>query len=281
MQTIGERLEDARKKKGISIREAAEATKIRGDYLTKFEGNQFDIGLTEIYVRGFLKSYAHFLKIPSDRLLSDYASLGRGDSRKQPSREIYGKMDLSIAGSDEQTERNSPPSEPAAADAGGSRRKFSPSRGNLPKGQAIDPAILYKYGRYLVAAVLVGAVIWAGVALFGGKSPAPTPRSQPTTTSAPAQTPASTGPDLTMPGEQNGITIIATSDVKVRVSHSPDDTPIYFYDWMKAGEKKSFPNVPLLLNASAMENLQIEYKGKTYGTGQVGMKPARIDFTKY
>ena len=47
MQTIGERLEDARKKKGISIREAADATKIRGDYLQKFEGNHFDIGLTD------------------------------------------------------------------------------------------------------------------------------------------------------------------------------------------------------------------------------------------
>ena len=56
MQTIGERLEDARKKKGISIREAAEATKIRGDYLQKFESNQFDIGLTEIYTRGFLRN---------------------------------------------------------------------------------------------------------------------------------------------------------------------------------------------------------------------------------
>ncbi len=58
MQTIGERLEEARKKKGISLREAAEATKIRGDYLQKFEGNHFDIGLTEIYVRGFLRTYA-------------------------------------------------------------------------------------------------------------------------------------------------------------------------------------------------------------------------------
>ena len=58
MQSIGERLEEARKKKGISIREAAEATKIRGDYLQQFENNRFDINLTEIYVRGFLRAYA-------------------------------------------------------------------------------------------------------------------------------------------------------------------------------------------------------------------------------
>ena len=66
MQSIGERLEEARKKKGISIREAAEATKIRGDYLQQFENNRFDINLTEIYVRGFLRAYALYLKLPAD-----------------------------------------------------------------------------------------------------------------------------------------------------------------------------------------------------------------------
>jgi cytoskeletal protein RodZ len=73
MQTIGERLEDARKQKGISIREAAESTKIRGEYLQKFENNQFDLGLSEIYVRGFLRTYSNFLKLPPDRILNDYA----------------------------------------------------------------------------------------------------------------------------------------------------------------------------------------------------------------
>ena len=67
MQTIGERLEEARKRKGISIREAAEATKIRGDYLQKFESNQFDLNLAEIYVRGFLRGYAQFLKLQIGR----------------------------------------------------------------------------------------------------------------------------------------------------------------------------------------------------------------------
>ena len=68
MQTIGERLEEARKRKGISIREAAEATKIRGDYLNKFESNQFDIRLPEIYIRGFLRTYAVFLILSGDKI---------------------------------------------------------------------------------------------------------------------------------------------------------------------------------------------------------------------
>ena len=76
MQTIGERLEDARKQRGISIREAAESTKIRGEYLQKFESNHFDIGLSKIYVRGFLRTYANFLKLPAERILNDYSALG-------------------------------------------------------------------------------------------------------------------------------------------------------------------------------------------------------------
>jgi cytoskeleton protein RodZ len=280
MTTIGERLEDARKKKGISIREAAEATKIRGDYLQKFEGNQFDIGLTEIYVRGFLKSYAHFLKIPSDRIISDYMSLGRGDSRKQPSREIYGKMDLSISGADEPTERNTANPQPTAAE-GPTRRTFSPSRGNLPRGLPIDPAAFYRYGKFAVAALVLGGIVWACVAIFGGKSQPATPRSQPST-SAPAQQTASSGPDLTGPDlGLNKVTIIANADVKVRVSHFPDDNPVYFYQWMKAGDRHDFENQPMFLSASAMENVKVEYKGQTHDTGQTGTKSVKIDFTKY
>src|SRR5438128_1832968 len=116
MQTIGERLEEARKKKGISIREAAEATKIRGDYLQKFESNQFDIGLTEIYTRGFLRNYANYLKLPADRILNDYAALGRGEVRpRQPSREIYGRMDITVATAGEASDRAAPPDENAPA----------------------------------------------------------------------------------------------------------------------------------------------------------------------
>src|SRR5689334_22109360 len=130
MQTIGERLEEARKKKGISIREAAEATKIRGDYLQKFESNHFDIGLTEIYTRGFLRSYANFLKVPSDRILNDYAALGRGEVRpRQPNREIYGKLDISVSTAGEPSDRAAPPEE------GGAEPAPARAQPRYPRGQ--------------------------------------------------------------------------------------------------------------------------------------------------
>jgi cytoskeleton protein RodZ len=134
MQTIGERLEEARKKRGISIREAAEATKIRGEYLQKFEGNQFEIGLTDLYTRGFLRGYANYLRIPSDRLLNDYTALRGGEpSVRQPSREVYGRMDLAISTADE---RGEPQAESASS---------SPRRGPRPASSV--PARTFRRAR--------------------------------------------------------------------------------------------------------------------------------------
>src|SRR5688572_18212481 len=169
MQTIGERLEEARKKKGISIREAAEATKIRGDYLQKFESNHFDIGLTEIYTRGFLRTYSNYLKLPADRILNDYAALGRGELKpRQPAREVYGRMDISVATS-ETGDRATPPAEsppppePSHANRGPQRSRTGSS---LPTGP--DPAVVFKYVKIAGIAIIVLLLLWILKALFLG-----------------------------------------------------------------------------------------------------------------
>ncbi|MEX2045399.1 MAG: helix-turn-helix domain-containing protein, partial [Opitutus sp.] len=170
MQTIGERLEEARKKKGISIREAAEATKIRGDYLQKFEGNHFDIGLTEIYTRGFLRNYANFLKIPADRILNDYTALGRGEQRpRQPSREVYGRMDISVASANEPPEQAASPEETAGA-AGPERPQphYPRASSSLPTGP--DPAVIFKYVKWGGIALIVLVAAFILKSLFSGYS---------------------------------------------------------------------------------------------------------------
>src|SRR5688500_16868925 len=168
MQPIGERLEEGRKKKGISIREAAEATKIRGDYLQKFEGNHFDIGLTEIYTRGFLRTYSNYLKLPADRILNDYAALGRGDAKpRQPAREVYGRMDITVATSDT-ADRSSPPTEapppePSHANRGPQRSRAGSS---LPTGP--DPAVVFKYVKIAGIVAIAVVLLWVLKALFMG-----------------------------------------------------------------------------------------------------------------
>jgi cytoskeletal protein RodZ len=101
MQTIGEKLEEARKRKGISIREAAETTKIRGDYLQKFEANTFEIDLPPLYLKGFVRSYARFLELDAERIVSELNSLlseGKPVRRDRENREVYGRVDFGEPG---------------------------------------------------------------------------------------------------------------------------------------------------------------------------------------
>lgn len=261
MQTIGERLEEARKKKGISIREAAEATKIRGDYLQKFESNHFDIGLTEIYTRGFLRTYANYLKLPADRILNDYAALGRGDIRpRQPAREVYGRMDISVATAAESTER------PAATEAAAGSEAANAQRGaqrrgpgsSLPSGP--DPAVVFRYvkwGGVALVAIVGLMVIWS--LLSGNSRRAKT--GDPTTTQA-ANVTAQRGPTLGL---------VALGPVRVTVHRSnPDKTDgeLLFDGMLAAGETKYVPRPgPVMIAVSAAENFQIEINGKRHGMG--------------
>jgi cytoskeletal protein RodZ len=96
MQSIGERLEEARKRKGISLREAAEATKIRSDFLGYIEQDKMDFDLPEIYKRGFLKNYARYLKLDYDKIMTDYNAQQLSKSRlgKKAGSEWFGQMEV-------------------------------------------------------------------------------------------------------------------------------------------------------------------------------------------
>ena len=91
MQSIGEKIEETRKRKGISLSEAAEATKIRRDFLLNIESNDFDYDLPEIYKRGFIKNYAKYLKLNPDKVLSQYQEQLITQSRraKKPSSDLF------------------------------------------------------------------------------------------------------------------------------------------------------------------------------------------------
>jgi transcriptional regulator with XRE-family HTH domain len=182
MQTIGERLEEARKRKGISIREAAEATKIRGDYLHKYESNQFDIKLPEIYVRGFLRTYANYLKLPGDKIVNDYTALGLGDSAKNSrslNREVYGRMDINVATAKAGNVVEAPSPAAAAMTPGGDAAHADKNPATFrPRGAGgfnIDTNLLIK-GLALLSGVvvLVLVIVWGVNALSSSKTPAET-----------------------------------------------------------------------------------------------------------
>ena len=254
MQTIGERLEEARKKKGISIREAAEATKIRGDYLQKFESNHFDIGLTEIYTRGFLRTYANFLKLPADRMVNDYAALGRDEVRPRAAgREIFGRVDVASPNA-EDNERSAVAAEGTEAASAATRPTPQRARAgsSLPTGP--DPALVFKYAKWVVIGVVVLIVGFALKALFtGGSSPAAA------TKAAAPRSPV--------------LGLVATHPVQVTVrKKNADDSEgeLLFSGMLNTGDSKTVPRAgALFIEASAAENLQIEINGKRHNLGQL------------
>ena len=271
MQTIGERLEDARKQKGISIRESAEATKIRGEYLQKFESNNFDLGLSEIYVRGFLRTYSQFLKIPADRILNDYAALGRGEPRpRQPSREVYGRMDVSVASAGE---RAAAPAENAPEHTHThphtqARAQAKPSRThtNLPAEPMLDPALVLKIGKISASVLVLGLVLWGAKAIFIGLTSGPAEPTKP----AAAQPPMSAA---VQPAADPVITLIALETVRVKVVIAADGRVLLPDTTLARGQTQivSKPSA-IYITASALENLAIEENGRRTQLRDQGFK---------
>ncbi len=259
MQTIGERLEEARKRKGVSIREVAEATKIRGYYLHKFENNQFDIALPEIYVRGFLRSYATFLKLPGDKIINDYKGLGLAEPKgggRGLNRESFGRMDLTVS-SAKNPARDVPPSGPAAAEASteaGAPAENNPAtfRPRAGAGPQIDRTLVMKGVLAIAAIGVLIALIFLLVKLFSG-DPARSNAGQ--GGAAVAVTPR--------PGEAV-ITLFALDNTFVTVRQL-DDNLVLFSGALARGESRALPHrTALRIEADPHRGLELEINGLRY-----------------
>ena len=68
---IGRALELARKRRGLSLKQVEEATKIRAGYLSDLERENFDV-LPAVYVQGYLKTYASFLHLDADAIVGEF-----------------------------------------------------------------------------------------------------------------------------------------------------------------------------------------------------------------
>ena len=88
---VGQKLEDARKKKGISLREVSESTKIRGDYISAIETGNFEINLPEVYLRGFVRLYSKFLGLDEDAMV-DELNIELGKTNDKGSKKSLGSI---------------------------------------------------------------------------------------------------------------------------------------------------------------------------------------------
>jgi len=69
---IGEALRAARRQQGRSLADAASATRVRESYLAALEEEEFAALGGDVYVRGFLRSYARFLGLNPEPLLESF-----------------------------------------------------------------------------------------------------------------------------------------------------------------------------------------------------------------
>lgn len=247
MQSIGERLEEARKRRGISIREAAEGTKIRGEFLLGFENNEFVIGLPEIYVRGFLRNYAGFLKIDAEKIVTDYNAmlLGEAKATRKDSRELFGRLEL--------PETKRPSSDSAGTPPSSVRQKREEPK-EAPR-EAISPemANYLKIGAIVAAGVVaILLIVWLVTAIIRSTS-------SPATGAPPAvtQTEQSQAPLET-------ITLIALDSVRVKVTQVSDNREVFDGPLARGERRPVAKRGRVLITYDAGRNLNVEKDSLQY-----------------
>jgi len=80
MGTLGRYLQEARQARGLDLRDAAQQTRISAHFLKALEAEDFSKLPGEVFVKGFLKSYAKFLRLNESEVMMKYAELGQKPS---------------------------------------------------------------------------------------------------------------------------------------------------------------------------------------------------------
>lgn len=256
MQTLGERLEEARKRKGLSIREAAESTKIRGDYLQKFEANSFDFDLPPLYIRGFLRTYAKYLEFDPVRVLSEFDTMMADEGRapRRETRENYGRVEIG---------GESPEPAPRSSGGGGAG--------------GLDPVML-KYALFGGGAIVIVVVVVLLINVFSGHTePRPT---------APKQTAAdnNTAAQLMQPpgatdaaiSAQN-LTFTALENTRLKIVRDADKS-VVFDGALTRDETRTFRKVgKFLVTVEKGSALRMEVNGRSYDVPYAGYGRFALD----
>lgn len=291
---LGERLEEARKRKGISIREAAEATKIRGDYLLAMEDNSFEIDLPQIYIRGFLRNYARFLKLDPNKALTDYDAhmLGKAHrSQRSSNRESLGQVSIPRPSQEEALEEDSifvteaPPEEfeEPIVTLSTDRKKEGPAsppptleRQPTRRDQELwneNKSLYIKIGVIAAGVLIIGIIcliLWQ--LLRSGDSV-----SSPINPELSSQRPEVSSPVSPQPVEDGPVVISATENVVIIVEQTIDRKKLYSGS-LNAGETISLERQgPVSLRFTNGAAITIEVDGRQVRPTQEGLGRTVID----
>jgi hypothetical protein len=177
-------------------------------------------------------------------------------------------MDVSIASAEARAEAAPAEEAPAPLPA---HRQTAVSRGsNVAAGPAIDPALLFKFGKWAAIGVVALLFLWGVMAIISSTRAPAVAHNPP----APAVKPAAAQP------VERTITIVAVDAVRVSVvARNADDSEgeELYSGTLARGQSQVVPwPGPIYIKANAGENLQIEYKGKRYGSQFTGVGRAKM-----
>jgi cytoskeletal protein RodZ len=286
---IGERLEEARKRKGVSIREAAEATKIRGDFLMEMEDNSFDIPLPQIYIRGFLKNYARFLKLDPNKILTDFDAqmLSRRNQSAAASRsraESLGHVEIPErrgAGEGEEVVITEAPEDEGPEpelrfnlDRGAEGRSSQPPPAPTRQDQEVwneNKTLYMKIGIVFAAIIAVAIILIVMIQLLTGKPESPD--INPELAATPAARPVQSVPATPASQSRTDTIVISASDNVTLIVEQTLDRKRLYSGSLNAGESLSLDKEgPVSIRFTNGSAVLIEKDGRQFkpGSGGVG-----------
>ena len=158
MKNLGDKLQEARNAMGLSVRDAADATRLRADVIENMEAGKFDFKLQEIYKRGFLRIYATFLKLDVDAILAEYTAFSKANGDAKKARHILSRM-ASAQHSEQQQEIPVGAPTPESLEARFEEAATQDEESKLNSENEDDPMRYLKLGAIFVALVLAVVVI--------------------------------------------------------------------------------------------------------------------------
>ena len=279
MKNLGDKLLKARTDMGISVRDAAVATKLRADVIEKMESGNFNIKLAEIYKRGFLRIYATFLKLDAEAIIEEYTLASQTASEISKYRVIANRPQPD---GDEVVSNQQQFQSPNTS--AGSR--FGDPEDEEKETSAMDfstKKMAVVIGGVLLAVVFIILIVSS---LVGKDVPEENQdvamNVDVSTQSTPSQTGGTSGLNE-VPTQDLTLVLTALADTYVLVYpdlKTPDGKPteVFYTGAMQAGERKEFRSkVPVMVRLTDAERIKIERNGKALDTkGAKGLQLFRI-----
>lgn len=284
MKNLGEKLQEARNAMGLSVRDAADATRLRADVIENMEAGKFDFKLQEIYKRGFLRIYATFLKLDVDAVLAEYTAFSKANGDPKKARHLLSRM-AAVQHSEQQQEIPVGAPTPEALEARFEESATQSEDGKIDSETEEDSMRYLKLGAIFVALVLAVVVIILIVSSAVRSEP---PEENPDLdinaqiSTQPADTAQVQAPKASQASGEIILTITAVGDTYLLAYPENAPTSPLFSGPIQAGERKEFKSsVPIMVKLTDAERIKMERNSKPLDLkGAKGLRLFKIGYAK-